>query len=1682
MSKKKLRTRLLSMMLTLVMLVGAVPVTVSADTETSTGIEDGKLYLEKTATLNPDGTYNFELAAFATGQEVTSTVTVEQPLDIVLVIDQSGSMAGTRLAQLKEAVTEFVGLVAAHGRTNAIEHKISFVGFGSQGDEPGNESSGDLSTYPVAGGSTGAWVNTGIFLNDGTFRNYLTYVGSGYYPVNTDDATPENKVINPANNLELWDEHTYYVQTTGMTGTRYHQIYFKYNDVYYDDEQTVTVNEYINNISEHENTNLKSLLGNVSLDTDKTYYFEDADGMIVILKYADAADNKTVYERVADPNANYSNYYMIHNQEFVVADENASSYYDKNESYTGWYVTLSLGQTAAGHDVFVNLNPYYDKNYILKTREVNENGQPVGYYLNRQNRETQLGANQTLYVNHDEIPNIHLNGTIVDGEWHKEKNYYEDAWMSLSTQKNGQGDVNPVIYTIIDKFGANGATRIGYGMEMAAMMLYHSQNDSSRKPVVLVFTDGEPGFNGFNATNYSETAYEEAHWAMKYADRIKRGVDNPAWSWEGFGVNTDSYPHAEGFLHKDVTDIQWPENWPRIAELYHTYLVEQGKMYYINEDTKEIYPVGDPESFTGIGYDEEWMTYTNQAEIDKFIAYCTSNGVEFPREYPGKYDCTYYIMGGFLGDVIQQLMKLDITMIDDDNYLDEDDFNRIFSDDADTSDFSEEELEFIADIKHQVLSFVWQWELMSALQYHYTGNLDFLNKDEAQIFTVAFDTDNNSSSDAYRFLKALSSDWIIDETALSARYTDTEIDGVETSHERNVSDLPATLNGWFNTVDTDNDNIDENIPKLDDGTFENHEPITATTGFYHHYDPNNNSAELDLTGIFETIEKDITTITSPTISLSDEHIFREILSEYLTLNLNHANETLGLSVEVVSGTRDGATIEWDNNHNIPLKSDGESDNVPTFELGNTNPVPAVIGANFAVNVYNTGENHTGGSGSNVFYPQTIDIEGVLYQNMFFGHDLGKPNSGYKLVLKIDGVILKDPAVVGQVIDTNNEESGIWRPATAEGGRKLEASFPVPTTIVSYRDYVIDYAKPIYMPLERTTVETTENVITKALHVQLCKHEGYTQVQPDDYVKTISGDYGTLNIETDGTLKYTPTTTSWNGYDVFHVLCVTNESFVTRQSANRESSDANADATAFNDVANDATGFGYVWNKIVVMPANNVYYEEDFTGVDGIAYSYVGSKEQSSAIWEENPQTTPDYADNNIRDTYRMDDGTKYIHGQEPVLMDDTGASAGQVKWARIGAGAKATFDFAGTGVDIYATTTSETAVIINLFSKLETYQFTLNKNAKPVLQQVVRMDTKSDSGVYDGIPVVTFEDLPYGEYRVEMIVAEGENDNGGAARTEFYLDGIRVYNPLGLYEPAGDEYYWDVVNKSDAEKAAKEALLKPIQQAYGETEMYSRFVEVRDRLIDKGNLNTTDDTNFLFIDRYTDKNDTEEDTTDDTFVDATKTAVIKDFETYGPKNEVYLDDGQMIAFKVNPAPGYYYYVGLKSPTGTSVTVDINGEETTLSHTTDIYYPVYPMDDGMVSILCKDDTVDTDDGTSTDKSELRVSITKLKICSDSLDDVQGETPFPADTTSQFLAFAARRYEAIDVEQENDIPEQIPEEEKDPADLIEPWLDEFDPFMSYVDDIREEISKKVQEYLSSVFTGIFSAIKGYFNTLK
>lgn len=54
--------------------------------------KDDGISMSKTATANKDGTYTITLEAFATGSQTTSTQTKDVPTDIILVLDQSGSM------------------------------------------------------------------------------------------------------------------------------------------------------------------------------------------------------------------------------------------------------------------------------------------------------------------------------------------------------------------------------------------------------------------------------------------------------------------------------------------------------------------------------------------------------------------------------------------------------------------------------------------------------------------------------------------------------------------------------------------------------------------------------------------------------------------------------------------------------------------------------------------------------------------------------------------------------------------------------------------------------------------------------------------------------------------------------------------------------------------------------------------------------------------------------------------------------------------------------------------------------------------------------------------------------------------------------------------------------------------------------------------------------------------------------------------------------------------------------------------------------------------------------------------------------------------------------------------------------------------------------------------------------
>lgn len=177
--------RALAFLLCLLMVVTLLPVmganaasavgTQPADTVTATeGLE-----MSKQLTLMSDGTYTINLEAYATGESQTVTQKSGVPLDIVLVIDQSGSMAyndngkststesDRRMYKLQEAVRSFVSNISKNAKEFNVEHKIAMVGYASNRDA-GRSTSITGAAY---NGSKSYWVNTGLYVN-GSFKNY----------------------------------------------------------------------------------------------------------------------------------------------------------------------------------------------------------------------------------------------------------------------------------------------------------------------------------------------------------------------------------------------------------------------------------------------------------------------------------------------------------------------------------------------------------------------------------------------------------------------------------------------------------------------------------------------------------------------------------------------------------------------------------------------------------------------------------------------------------------------------------------------------------------------------------------------------------------------------------------------------------------------------------------------------------------------------------------------------------------------------------------------------------------------------------------------------------------------------------------------------------------------------------------------------------------------------------------------------------------------------------------------------------------------------------------------------------------------------------------------------------------------------------------------------------------------
>ncbi len=134
MAGKKTGKRLLTWVLVLVMALSLLPLNALAADGSETDSSSGMIFTKKLVSDTPDekGNYTIQMTAQATG----TTTTKVEPMDIVLVLDQSGSMAddfgnGTRQSAMKKAVNSFIGEVAAKYSKDA-NHHMAIVTFSDE--------------------------------------------------------------------------------------------------------------------------------------------------------------------------------------------------------------------------------------------------------------------------------------------------------------------------------------------------------------------------------------------------------------------------------------------------------------------------------------------------------------------------------------------------------------------------------------------------------------------------------------------------------------------------------------------------------------------------------------------------------------------------------------------------------------------------------------------------------------------------------------------------------------------------------------------------------------------------------------------------------------------------------------------------------------------------------------------------------------------------------------------------------------------------------------------------------------------------------------------------------------------------------------------------------------------------------------------------------------------------------------------------------------------------------------------------------------------------------------------------------------------------------------------------------------------------------------------------------------
>ena len=356
----------------------------------------------------------------------------------------------------------------------------------------------------------------------------------------------------------------------------------------------------------------------------------------------------------------------------------------------------------------------------------------------------------------------------------------------------------------------------------------------------------------------------------------------------------------------------------------------------------------------------------------------------------------------------------------------------------------------------------------------------------------------------------------------------------------------------------------------------------------------------------------------------------------------------------------------------------------------------------------------------------------------------------------------------------------------------------------------------------------------------------------------------------------------------------------------------------------STDGSYYYTKVTVVPATNIYFEDNFiqfTPTSDPVQDPDGSNGWVPVGVEGNHEQDEDRPGTDISDYNN-------IYGYDSQYASGSTYSLGRAQKVHVKQGDKptATFTFTGTGFDLMAVTSGDTGFMqVELYDNTgalksswgvdtfygctrkedgyirylcvydnsdqqnpvwrvaKTYVETpgtvgSKENGIDVLSDFRPKDstdtssyivykknvvwvTKTNSSTLYQVPVISTrtlsEPLPYGTYTVVLrpMYSSFFDHNPGDSGYDLYVDGVRIYSPAqGLDE---DYYLLD-------------------------HEGWPQFIELRKLLLDQGSLGNSSgsEQRIVYIDGIGSVQD------------------ISEFRQYGPNNDIYLDPGQAIAFRL----------------------------------------------------------------------------------------------------------------------------------------------------------------------------------------